>query len=151
MLFQIILHAVEGDKLTERLFGTAYDIVVPEILREHGDVDLEQLARKLKDGLNERSCRINQVAVPGATNGVDSMMSATKFSLDDGMDNACRTFRSELKRLTQHGVDEATVMQNDVTMEEAGSLRDVSSEEGGITAEVSERMLRKVVQRKRRI
>lgn len=151
LISPIILHAVEGDKLTERLFGTAYDIVVPEILREHGDVDLEQLARKLKDGLNERSCRINQVAVPGATNGVDSMMSATKFSLDDGMDNACRTFRSELKRLTQHSVDEATVMQNDVTMEEAESLRDVSSEEGGITAEVSERMLRKVVQRKRRI
>ena len=142
------MHAVEGNRLTERLFGTAYDIVVAEILRDHGDVDLEKLESKLKDGLNERSC---QVAVPGATIGVDSMMSARKFSLDDGMDNACRTFKSELKRLAQHVVDEATVMQNDVTMEEAGSSHDVSIEEGGITAEVSERVLRKVVQRKRRI
>lgn len=145
------MHAVEGDILTERLFGTAYDIVVAEILRDHGDVDLEKLESKLKDGLNERSCRINQVAVPGATIGVDSMMSARKFSLDDGMDNACITFKSELKRLTQHVGDEATVMQNDVTMEEAGSSHDVSIEEGGITTEVSERVLRKVVQRKRRI
>lgn len=151
LISPIILHAVEGDILTERLFGTAYDIVVTEILRDHGDVDLEKLESKLKDGLNERSCRINQVAVSGATIGVDSMMSARKFSLDDGMDNACRTFKSELKRLAQHVVDEATVMQNDVTMEEAGSSHDVSIEEGGITAEVSERVLRKVVQRKRRI
>jgi len=151
LISPIILHAVEGNRLTERLFGTAYDIVVAEILRDHGDVDLEKLESKLKDGLNERSCRINQVAVPGATIGVDSMMSARKFSLDDGMDNACRTFKSELKRLAQHVVDEATVMQNDVTMEEAGSSHDVSIEEGGITAEVSERVLRKVVQRKRRI
>lgn len=151
LISPIILHAVEGDILTERLFGTAYDIVVAEILRDHGDVDLEKLESKLKDGLNERSCRINQVAVPGATIGVDSMMSARKFSLDDGMDNACRTFKSELKKLAQHVVDEATVMQSDVTMEEAGSSHDVSIEEGGITAEVSERVLRKVVQRKRRI
>lgn len=151
LISPIILHAVEGDILTERLFGTAYDIVVAEILRDHGDIDLEKLESKLKDGLNERSCRINQVAVPGATIGVDSMMSARKFSLDDGMDNACRTFKSELKKLAQHVVDEATVMQNDVTMEEAGSSHDVSIEEGGITAEVSERVLRKVVQRKRRI
>lgn len=151
LISPIILHAVEGDILTERLFGTAYDIVVAEILRDHGDVDLEKLESKLKDGLNERSCRINQVAVPGATIGVDSMMSARKFSLDDGMDNACRTFKSELKKLAQHVADEATVMQNDVTMEEAGSSHDVSIEEGGITAEVSERVLRKVVQRKRRI
>ncbi|XP_074639019.1 uncharacterized protein LOC141897365 [Acropora palmata] len=151
LISPIILHAVEGNRLTKRLFGTAYDIVVAEILRDHGDVDLEKLESKLKDGLNERSCRINQVAVPGATIGVDSMMSARKFSLDDGMDNACRTFKSELKRLAQHVVDEATVMQNDVTMEEAGSSHDVSIEEGGITAEVSERVLRKVVQRKRRI
>lgn len=151
LISPIILHAVEGDILTERLFGTAYDIVVAEILRDHGDVDLEKLESKLKDGLNERSCRINQVAVPGATIGVDTMMSARKFSLDDGMDNACRTFKSELKKLAQHVVDEATVMQSDVTMEEAGSSHDVSIEEGGITAEVSERVLRKVVQRKRRI
>lgn len=151
LISPIILHSVKGDILTEGLFGTAYDIVVAEILRDHGDVDLEKLESKLKDGLNERSCRINQVAVPGATIGVDSMMSARKFSLDDGMDNACRTFKSELKRLAQHVVDEATVMQTDVTMEEAGSSHDVSIEEGGITAEVSERVLRKVVQRKRRI
>ena len=151
MLFQIILHAVKGDILTERLFGTAYDIVVPEILNEHGDVDLEKLASKLKDGLNERSCRINQVALPGATIGANLMKSTEKFSLDDGMDNACRTFRSELKRLTQNVGNEAAVMQSDVTMEEAGSSSDVSIEEGGITAEVSERMLWKVVQRKRRI
>lgn len=151
LISPIIVHAVKGDILTERLFGTAYDIVVAEIRRDHGDVDLEKLESKLKDGLNERSCRLNQVAVLGATIGVESMMSARKFSLDDGMDNACRTFRSELRRLAQHVVDEAAVMQNDVTMEEAGSSPDVSIEEGGITAEVSERMLRKVVQRKRRI
>lgn len=146
LISPIILHAVRGDISMERLFGTAYDIVFQEIKTQDGDVDLEKLTKKLKEGLNERYCRVNLLTANGAVIGPTSEP-ARKFSLDVGIDNACKTFRSELRRMAQY-VENAPETPSDVNMEADSSQG--SSSESEMTTDASERMLRKVVQRKKR-
>ena len=133
----------------ERLYGTAHDIVIEEIRKTgNGDVDLEELRIKLEDALNQRFCRLNLISLNESTIGPSSKP-AKKFSLDDSITSACKTFQCELQRM-QQCITSAPQTPRDVDMEEAAASPQGPSNNREITSEASERMLRRVVLRRER-
>lgn len=144
------MYAIEEDVSMEHLFGTAYDIIIEEIRKtESGDVNLEDLTRKLEGALNQRFCRVSLILFNRLTIGPKSNL-ARKFSLDEDIASACTTFQRTLDISRQSGIAAAPGTPRDVNMEETDTASpQVSLMTGhGITTDVSERMVRKVGLRK---
>ena len=136
------------DKSMERLFGTTHDIIIDEIANNDGDVDLEELILKVQEEVSKRSCHVNLIAINGSTTSPSSKL-AKKFSLDDSIDSACKTFQREMEKMRQQ-VDVAisSVPPGDVDMEEAAGPQVQLLVKQDVTREVSERMVRRVVVRR---
>ena len=132
----------------ERLFGTTHDIIIDEIAKNDGDVDLEELLLKVQEEVSKRSCHVNLIAINGSTTSPNSKL-AKKFSLDDSIDSACKTFQREMQKMRQQ-VDSAisSGTPRDVDMEEAAGPQVQLLEKQNVTREVSERMVRRVVVRR---
>ena len=132
----------------ERLFGTTHDIIIDEIAKNDGDVDLEELLLKVQEEVSKRSCHVNLIAINGSTTSPNSKL-AKKFSLDDSIDSACKTFQREMQKMRQQ-VDSAisSGTPGDVDMEEAAGPQVQLLEKQNVTREVSERMVRRVVVRR---
>ena len=130
----------------ERLFGTAHDVVLDEIVMNDGDVVLEELLTKLHEELTKRSFRNpNLIAINRSTTGLSSKL-ASKFSLDDSIDTACKTWQREVQKMRQ--ADSVSGTPGDVNMEEAAGPQVQLLERQNVNREVSERMVRKVVVRR---
>lgn len=132
----------------ERLFGTTHDIIIDEIAKNDGDVDLEELLLKVQEEVSKRSCHVNLIAINGSTTSPSSKL-AKKFSLDDSIDSACKTFQREMQKMRQQ-VDMAisSGTPGDVDMEEAAGPQVQLLVKQNVTREVSERMVRRVVVRR---
>ena len=132
----------------ERLFGTTHDIIIDEIANNDGDVDLEELILKVQEEVSKRSCHVNLIAINGSTTNPSSKL-AKKFSLDDSIDSACKTFQREMEKMRQQ-VDVAISSgpPGDVDMEEAAGPQVQLLVKQDVTREVSERMVRRVVVRR---
>ena len=129
----------------ERLFGTAHDIILDEIEMNDGDVVLEELLTKVQEELTKRSLHVNLIAINGSTIGPSSKL-ASKFSLDDSIDTACKTWQREVQKMRQ--ADSVSGTPGDVNMEEAAGPQVQLLERQNVNREVSERMVRKVVVRR---
>ena len=129
----------------ERLFGTAHDIILDEIEMNDGDVVLEELLTKVQEELTKRSLHVNLIAINGSTIGPSSKL-ASKFSLDDSIDTACKTWRREVQKMRQ--ADSVSGTPGDVNMEEAAGPQVQLLAKQNVTREVSERMVRRVVVRR---
>ena len=129
----------------ERLFGTAHDIILDEIEMNDGDVVLEELLTKVQEELTKRSLHVNLIAINGSTIGPSSKL-ASKFSLDDSIDTACKTWQREVQKMRQ--ADSVSGTPGDVNMEEAAGPQVQLLEKQNVTREVSERMVRRVVVRR---
>ena len=125
----------------ERLFGTAHDIVLDEIEMNDGDVVLEELLTKVQEELIKRSLHVNLIAINGSTIGPSSKL-ASKFSLDNSIDGACKTWQREVKKMRQ------AASPGDVNMEETAGPQIQLLERQNVNREVSERMVRRVVVRR---
>ena len=135
------------DKSMERLFGTAHDIIIDEIANNDGDVDLEELVIKVQEELTKRSCHVNLIAINGSTTSPSSQL-AKKFSLDDSIDSACKTWQREMEKMRQADLAIASGTPGDVNMEEAAGPQVQLLEKQNVSREVSERMVRRVVVRR---
>ena len=135
------------NKSVERLFGTAHDIILDEIEMNDGDVDLEELLPKLQEGLTRRSLHANLIAINGSTIGPSSKL-ASKFSLDDSIDTASKTWRREVQKMRDADLTIASGTPGDVNMEEAAGLQVQLLERRNVTREVAERTVRRVVVRR---
>lgn len=131
----------------ERLFGTAHDIIIDEIANNDGDVDLEELVIKVQEELTKRSCHVNLIAINGSTTSPSSQL-AKKFSLDDSIDSACKTWQREMEKMRQADLAIASGTPGDVNMEEAAGPQVQLLEKQNVSREVSERMVRRVVVRR---
>ena len=132
----------------ERLFGTAHDIIIDEIANNDGDVDLEELVIKVQEELTKRSCHVNLIAINGSTTSPSSKL-AKKFSLDDSIESACKTYEREMKKLRQQlDLAISSGPPGDVDMEEAAGPQVQLLVKQDVTREVSERMVRRVVVRR---
>ena len=130
----------------ERLFGTAHDIIIDEIAKNDGDVDLEELAIRVQEELTKRSCYVNLIAINGSTISRSSKL-AVKFSLDDSIHSACKTYQREMQKLRQP-LDMAISSETPGDMEEAAGPQVQLLVKQNVTREVSERMVRRVVVRR---
>ena len=128
----------------ERLFGTAHDIILDEIEMNDGDVVLEELLTKVQEELTKRSLHVNLISINGSTIGPSSKL-ASKFSLDNSIDGACKTWQREVKKMRQADLAIASGSRGDVNMEEAAGPQVQLLEKQNVTREVSERMVRRVV------
>ena len=146
------MHAIGEDVSIEQLFGTAYDIVMEQI-RKAGDedVNLQELANVLERALNQRFCRVSLILLNRLIIGPRSKL-AKKFSLDEDIDGACKTFQRALEGIRQSNIATAPGTPRDVDMEteeqETTSSQVSLSSNHEITMDVSERMVRKVGLRK---
>ena len=131
----------------ERLFGTAHDIIIDEIAKNDGDVDLEELAIKVQEELTKRSCYVNLIAINGSTISRSSKL-AIKFSLDDSIDSAIKTFQREMEKMRQADLAISSGTPGDANMEEAAGPQVQLLEKQNVTRAVSERMVRRVVVRR---
>lgn len=131
----------------ERLFGTTHDIIIDEIAKNDGDVDLEELLLKVQEEVSKRSCHVNLIAINGSTTSSSSKL-AKKFSLDDSIDSACKTFQREMQRMQQVDLAISSGTPVDVNMEEPAGPQVQLLEKQNVTREVSERMVRRVVVRR---
>ena len=131
----------------ERLFGTAHDIIIDEIAKNDGDVDLEELVVKVQEELTKRSCYVNLIAINGSTTSPSSKL-AKKFSLDDSIDSAIKTFQREMKKMRQMDLAISSGTPGDVDMEEPAGPQVQLLEKQNVNREVSERMVRRVVVRR---
>lgn len=134
------------DKSLERLFGTAHDIVIEEIKKSDGDVDTGELTVKVLEGLNRRHCRVKLLVIDESTIAPSSKL-ANKFSWDESIESACKTYRSELEKIRQSWANTPGT-PSDVNMEEVTEPKVQLLENQLITREVSERMVRRVVVRR---
>ena len=132
----------------ERLFGTTHDIIIDEIAKNDGDVDLEELLLKVQEEVSKRSCHVNLIAINGSATSPSSKL-AKKFSLDDSIDSACKTFQREMQKMQQQ-VDMAisSGTPGDVDMEEPAGPQVQLLVKQDVSREVSERMVRRVVVRR---
>ena len=135
------------NKSVERLFGTAHDIILDEIEMNDGDVDLEELLPKLQEGLTRRSLHANLIAINGSTIGPSSKL-ASKFSLDNSIDTASKTWQREVQKMRQADLAVASGTPGDINLEEAAGLQVQLLERRNVTREVAERMVRRVVVRR---
>ena len=131
----------------ERLFGTAHDIIIDEIANNDGDVDLEELVIKVQEELTKRSCHVNLIAINGSTTSPSSEL-AKKFSLDDSIDSACKTWQREMEKMRQADLAIASGTPGDDNVEEAAGPQVQLLEKQNVSREVSERMVRRVVVRR---
>ena len=132
----------------ERLFGTAHDVVLDEIVMNDGDVVLEELLTKLHEELTKRSFRNpNLIAINGSTTGLSSKL-ASKFSLDDSIDTACKTWQREVQKMRQADLAIASETPGDVNMEEAAGPQVQLLKKQNVNREVAERVVRRVVVRR---
>ena len=131
----------------ERLFGTAHDIILDEIEMNDGEVVLEELLTKVQEELTKRSLDVNLIAINGSTIGPSSKL-ASKFSLDDSIDTASKTWQREMKKIREADSAIASGTPGDVNMEEAAGPQILLQEKQNVTREVSERMVRRVVVRR---
>lgn len=131
----------------ERLFGTAHDIIIDEIAKNDGDVDLEELAVKVQEELTKRSCYVNLIAISGSTTSPSSKL-AKKFSLDDSIDSAIKTFQREMQKMRQADLAISSGIPGDANMEEAAGPQVQLLEKQNVNREVSERVVRRVVVRR---
>ena len=135
------------NKSVERLFGTAHDIILDEIEMNDGDVVLEELLTKVQEELTKRSLHVNLIAINGSTIGPSSKL-ASKFSLDDSMDTACKTWQREVQKMRDMDLAIASGTPGDVNMEEVAGPQVQLMERRNVTREVAERMIRRVVVRR---
>ena len=135
------------NKSVERLFGTAHDIILDEIEMNDGDVVLEELLTKVQEELSKRSLHVNLIAINGSTIGPSSKL-ASKFSLDDSMDTACKTWQREVQKMRDMDLAIASGAPGDVNMEEVAGPQVQLMERRNVTREVAERMIRRVVVRR---
>ena len=135
------------NKSVERLFGTAHDIILDEIEMNDGDVDLEELLTKVQEELTKRSLHVNLIAINGSTIGPSSKL-ASKFSLDDSIDTASKTWQREVQKMREADLAIASGTPGDVNMEEAAGLQVQLLERRNVTREVAERTVRRVVVRR---
>ena len=135
------------NKSVERLFGTAHDIILDEIEMNDGDVVLEELLTKVQEELTKRSLHVNLIAINGSTIGPSSKL-ASKFSLDDSIDTASKTWRREVQKVREADLAIASGTPGDVNMEEAAGLQVQLLERRNVTREVAERTVRRVVVRR---
>ena len=133
----------------ECLFGTAHDIIIEEIEMNDGDVILEELVTKVQEEFIKRSLRVKLIAINGSTTGPRSKL-ASKFSLDDSIDTACKTWQREIKKMREADLAIASGTPGDVNMEEAAGPRVQLLVTQNVTREVSERMVRRVIVRRER-
>lgn len=132
----------------ERLFGTAHDIIIDEIEMNDGDVVLEELIAKVQEELGKRSLHVNLIAINGSTTGPSSKL-ASKFSLDDSIATACKTWQREMKKMREADLAIASAETlSDVNMEEAAAPQVQLLKKQNVNREVSERMVRRVVVRR---
>ena len=131
----------------ERLFGTAHDIILEEIEMNDGDVVLEELLTKVQEELTKRSLHVNLIAINGSTIGPSSKL-ASKFSLDDSIDTASKTWRREVQKMRDADLAFASGTPGDVNMEEATGPQVQLLETQNVTRAVAERMVRRVVVRR---
>lgn len=148
------MHAIGEDVSIEQLFGTAYDIIMEQIRKaDDEDINLQELGNVLEQALNQRFCRVSLILLNRLTIGPRSKL-ANKFSLDEDIDGACKTFQSALKGIQQSNIATVTApgTPRDVDMEveeqETTSPQVSLSSNHEITMDVSERMVRKVGLRK---
>ena len=135
------------NKSVERLFGTAHDIILDEIEMNDGDVVLEELLTKVQEELTKRSLYVNLIAINGSTIGPSSKL-ASKFSLDDSIDTASKTWQREVQKMREADLAVASGTPGDINLEEAAGLQVQLLERRNVTREVAERMVRRVVVRK---
>ena len=145
------MYAIAEDVSMEQLFGTAYDIIMEQIRKpDNEDADLQELANVLEQALNQRFCHVSLILLDGATIGPRSKL-AEKFSLDENIDGACKTFQCALERI-RNNIANAPGTPRDVDMEveepQTPSPQASLSINHEITMDVSERMVRKVGLRK---
>ena len=131
----------------ECLFGTAHDIIIEEIEMNDGDVILEELVTKVQEEFIKRSLRVKLIAINGSTTGPSSKL-ASKFSLDDSIDTASKTWQREVQKMRQADLAIASGTPGDVNMEEAAGPRVQLLVTQNVTREVSERMVRRVIVRR---
>ena len=131
----------------ERLFGTTHDIIIDDIASNDGDVDLEELVIKVEEELPKRSCQVNLIAINGSTTSPSSEL-AKKFSLDDSIDTACKTWQREMEKMRQVDLAISSGTPGEVNIEEAAGPQVQLLENQNINREVSERMVRRVVVRR---
>ena len=143
---QIALHVVEENASMERLIGTTNDIVMEEVRKRYGDVNIEQLTQKLQKSLNRRSCRSSQMQLNGVSFGPASDV-AKKFSWDNSIADALETFERALENSRRTRAEAGIPLDVDSVDAGTGSLQVSILEHEEITTEVSERMVRKVAQR----
>ena len=146
------MYAIDEDVSMELLFGTAYDIVMEQIRKPDDEgIDLQVLTNVLERALNQRFCHVNLIQLDKLTIGPRSKL-AKKFSLDENIDGACKTFRCALEKVRQSNIVTAPGTPRDVDMEveepEIPSPQVSLSTNHEITMDVSERMVRKVGLRK---
>ena len=135
------------NKSVECLFGTAHDIILDEIEMNDGDVVLEELLTKVQEELTKRSLHVNLIAINGSTIGPSSKL-ASKFSLDDSIDTASKTWQREVQKMREADLAVASGTPGDINMEEAAGLQVQLLERRNVTREVAERMVRRVVVRR---
>ena len=134
------------DKSLERLFGTAHDIVIEEIKKSDGDVDTEELTVKVLEDLNRRLCHVKLLAIDESTIA-PSFKLAKKFSWDDSIESACKTYQSEMEKIRK-SLANTPGTPSDVNMEEVTEPKVKLLENQPITREVSERVVRRVLVRR---
>ena len=131
----------------ERLFGTAHDIILDEIEMNDGDVVLEELLTKVQEELTKRSLHVNLITINRSTIGPSCKL-ARKFSLDDSIDTACKTWQREMQRMREADFAIASGTPGDFNMEEAADPQVQLLVRQNVNREVSERMVRRVVVRR---
>ena len=146
------MYAIDEDVSMEKLFGTAYDVIMEQIRKRDGeDINLQELTNVLERALNQRFCRVSLILLNRLTIGPRSKL-AKMFSLDENIDGACTTFRCALEKVRQSNIATAPGTPRDVDMEvEEPETRSPEVSLGinhEITLDVSERMVRKVGLRK---
>ena len=146
------MYAVEEGASMERLFGTAYDIIMEQIRKpDNEDINLQELSNLLEQALNQRFCRVSLILLDRLTIGPRSKL-AKMFSLDENIDSACATFQCARNRTQQRNIVAAPGTPRDVDMEveesEPPSPQISLSISHEITTDVSERMVQKVGLRK---
>ena len=127
----------------EQLFGTTHDIIIDEIAKNDGDVDLEELVIKVNEELTKRSCHVNLISINGSTTSPSSKL-AKKFSLDDSIDTACKTWQREMKKMRQVDLAISSRTPGELNIEETAGPQVQLLENRNINWEVSERMVRRV-------
>lgn len=152
LVSEVIMHVIGEDVSLEQLFGTAYDIIMEQIKKpDEEDINLQELANVLEQALNQRFCRVSLILLDRLTIGPKSKL-AKKFSLDENIDDACKTFKSALDGIRQSNIATAPGTPRDVDMEveepETPSPQVSLAANHEITLDVSERMVRKVGLRK---